>query len=75
MNRLTVLESNSSLAVRYVEDQTRHAREALKRLEKDVGRLESLVCPSTRVAQLAAPTDETVIRRVISNRLYTVEWL
>lgn len=45
MNRLTVLESNSSLTVRYVEDQTRYAREALKRLEKDVGRLESLVRP------------------------------
>lgn len=43
MNRLTVLESNSSLGVRYMEEQTKYVREALKRLEKDVGRLETLV--------------------------------
>jgi len=43
MNRLTTLESNSSLGVRYVEDQARYVREALKRLEQDVGRLETLV--------------------------------
>lgn len=44
MNRLTVLESNSSLGVRYMEEQTRYLREMLKRLEQDVGRLETLVC-------------------------------
>ena len=43
MNRLTVLEANSSLGVRYVEDQARYVREALKRLEQDIGRLETLV--------------------------------
>ncbi|KAF8320407.1 hypothetical protein DL93DRAFT_1838288 [Clavulina sp. PMI_390] len=42
MNRLTVLESNSTLGVRYMEEQTRYLRDALKRLEKDVGRLENL---------------------------------
>lgn len=46
MNRLTVLESNSSLGVRYMEEQTRYLREMLKRLEQDVGRLENLVCLS-----------------------------
>jgi hypothetical protein len=43
MNRLTVLETNSSLGIRYIEEQTRSVREALKRLEQDVGRLENMV--------------------------------
>lgn len=48
MNRLTVLESNSSLSVRYMEEQTRYIRDAIKRLEQDVGRLENLVSRVTR---------------------------
>ncbi|TDL19764.1 hypothetical protein BD410DRAFT_791930 [Rickenella mellea] len=42
MNRLTLLETNSTLYARYVEEQTRSVREALRRLEEDVGRLEGI---------------------------------
>lgn len=43
MTRLTALETNSTLILRYVEEQTRGLRDALRRLEEDVGRLEGLV--------------------------------
>ncbi len=43
MTRLTFLESNSSLYMRYVEEQSRSIREAMRRLEEDVGRLEGIV--------------------------------
>lgn len=43
MTRLTSLETNSSLYLRYVEEQSRSLREALRRLEEDVGRLEGIV--------------------------------
>ncbi|KAG1727066.1 UNC-like C-terminal-domain-containing protein [Suillus paluster] len=42
MTRLTLLESNHSLYVRYVEEQTTGVREVLRRLGEDVGRLESI---------------------------------
>ncbi|TDL23346.1 hypothetical protein BD410DRAFT_179226 [Rickenella mellea] len=42
MNRLTLFETNSTLYARYVEEQTRSVREALRRLEEDVGRLEGI---------------------------------
>ncbi|KAF8895228.1 UNC-like C-terminal-domain-containing protein [Infundibulicybe gibba] len=40
MNRLTALEANHTLYVRYVEQQTTGVHKLLKRLEEDVGRLE-----------------------------------
>ena len=43
MTRLSLLEANSTLYARYVEEQTRSVREALRRLEEDVGRIEGIV--------------------------------
>ncbi|KAG9121755.1 hypothetical protein FRC07_002156 [Ceratobasidium sp. 392] len=42
MNRLDVLERNSTLSLRYVEEQSYSVRQALRRLEEDVGRLKAL---------------------------------
>ncbi|KLO08128.1 hypothetical protein SCHPADRAFT_880858 [Schizopora paradoxa] len=42
MTRLSSLETNSTLYLRYVEEQSRSLREALRRLEEDVGRLEGI---------------------------------
>ncbi|KAK0185688.1 UNC-like C-terminal-domain-containing protein [Armillaria mellea] len=42
MNRLTALEGNHTLYVRYVEEQTTGVREVLRRLGEDVGRLDGL---------------------------------
>ncbi|KAK0201509.1 UNC-like C-terminal-domain-containing protein [Desarmillaria ectypa] len=42
MNRLTALEGNHTLYVRYVEEQTTGVREMLRRLGEDVGRLDGL---------------------------------
>ncbi|KAG9091922.1 hypothetical protein FRC06_000327 [Ceratobasidium sp. 370] len=42
MNRLDVLEQNSSLSLRYVEEQNYSVRQALRRLEEEVGRLKAL---------------------------------
>ena len=43
MNRLAMLETNTTLYQMYVEEQTLQVREALRRLEEDVGRLEGIV--------------------------------
>ncbi|KAG6337394.1 hypothetical protein ID866_1717 [Astraeus odoratus] len=43
MNRLTILEANHTLYVRYVEEQLAGVREVLKKLGEEVGRLESIV--------------------------------
>ena len=43
MNRLTVLEANTTLYARYVEEQTAGMREVLRRLTEDIGRLEGIV--------------------------------
>lgn len=43
MNRLTALEANHTLYVRYVEQQSTTIRDLLKRLGEDVGRLEGIV--------------------------------
>ena len=43
MNRLTALEANHTLYVRYVEQQSTAVRDLLKRLGEDVGRLEGIV--------------------------------
>ena len=43
MNRLAMLETNTTLYQKYVEEQTLQVREALRRLEEDVGRLEGIV--------------------------------
>ncbi|EJD54264.1 hypothetical protein AURDEDRAFT_148118 [Auricularia subglabra TFB-10046 SS5] len=40
MNRLAALEGNSTLVVRFVEQQALTIREALRRMEEDVGRLD-----------------------------------
>ncbi|KAG8939503.1 hypothetical protein FRC04_006256 [Tulasnella sp. 424] len=42
MNKLHVLEMNSTLGIRYVEEQTRSIRDVVRKLEEDVGRLEEL---------------------------------
>jgi hypothetical protein len=42
MNRLDMLERNSTLSLRYVEEQNHSVRQALRRLEEDVGRLKAL---------------------------------
>ncbi|KAG9076899.1 hypothetical protein FS749_011253 [Ceratobasidium sp. UAMH 11750] len=42
MNRLEVLEQNSTLSLRYVEEQNYSVRQALRRLEEEVGRLKAL---------------------------------
>ncbi|OJA10371.1 hypothetical protein AZE42_08711 [Rhizopogon vesiculosus] len=42
MTRLTLLEANHSLYVRYVEEQTAGVRDVLRRLGEDIGRLESI---------------------------------
>lgn len=43
MNRLSALESNHTLYVRYVEQQTNGMREVLRRLREEVGRVEGIV--------------------------------
>ena len=47
MNRLTALETNSSLYARFVEDHTASVREMIRKLGEEVGRLEGLVSPRT----------------------------
>ncbi|KIP02710.1 hypothetical protein PHLGIDRAFT_130592 [Phlebiopsis gigantea 11061_1 CR5-6] len=42
MNRLTALESNTSLYARFVEDHAASVREMLRRLNEDIGRLEGI---------------------------------
>lgn len=42
MTRLSLLEGNSTLYLRYVEEQTRSMRDALRRLEEDLGRIEGI---------------------------------
>ncbi|KAE9401729.1 hypothetical protein BT96DRAFT_596312 [Gymnopus androsaceus JB14] len=42
MNRLTALEANHTLYVRYVEEQTNGVREMIRRLGEDVGRLDGI---------------------------------
>ncbi|KAF5380640.1 hypothetical protein D9757_007002 [Collybiopsis confluens] len=42
MNRLTALEANHTLYVRYVEEQTNGVRDMIRRLAEDVGRLEGI---------------------------------
>ncbi|KAL5482391.1 hypothetical protein ACEPAI_8985 [Sanghuangporus weigelae] len=51
MTRLSALEANSTLYLRYVEEQTRFLRDALTRLEEDVGRLEGLSKATTQSFQ------------------------
>lgn len=43
MNRLTILEVNHTLYARYVEEQIAGVREVLRKLNEEVGRLESIV--------------------------------
>lgn len=43
MNRLTSLEANDTLYVRYVEEQTNGVREMIRRLSEDVGRVDGIV--------------------------------
>ncbi|KAH0832375.1 UNC-like C-terminal-domain-containing protein [Lanmaoa asiatica] len=42
MNRLTTLEANHTLYARYVEEQTAGVREVLRKLNEEIGRLESI---------------------------------
>lgn len=42
MNRLNMLEANTTLYNQYVQEQTLRLRDALRKLEEDVGRLEGL---------------------------------
>lgn len=43
MNRLTALETNTSLYARFVEEHAAGVREVLRRLSEDIGRLEGIV--------------------------------
>jgi hypothetical protein len=45
MNRVAVLEANTTLYARYVEEQIAGVREMMRRLSEDVGRLEGIVSP------------------------------
>lgn len=45
MNRLQMLEANSTLGIKYMEEQTRSLRNVVRKLEEDVGRLDALVRP------------------------------
>jgi hypothetical protein len=49
-NRISVLESNTTLYMQYVEIQNRSIREAIRKLEEEVGRLIGIVsCRNTNV--------------------------
>ncbi|KAJ3768476.1 hypothetical protein FB446DRAFT_650363 [Lentinula raphanica] len=57
MNRLSAVEANHTLYVRYVEQQTSSVREMIRQLSEDDGRLEGIVSISHLVYQFdAAPT-------------------
>ncbi|KIK69863.1 hypothetical protein GYMLUDRAFT_90851 [Collybiopsis luxurians FD-317 M1] len=51
MNRLTALEANHSLYVRYVEEQTNGVRDMIHRLAEDVGRLEGIGKAQSQIFQ------------------------
>lgn len=64
MNRLTVLESNTTLYTRYVEEQTAGVREVLRRLGEDVGRLEGISKAQAQMYQRSLVELERYKRRV-----------
>lgn len=43
MNRLSMLENNTTLYQKYVQEQTMRIHEGLRKLQEDVGRLEGIV--------------------------------
>ncbi|KAG8999751.1 hypothetical protein FRB93_013123 [Tulasnella sp. JGI-2019a] len=53
MNRLFVLETNSTLGMRYMEEQTRSMRHVVQKLEEDVGRLQGLGKSQQRLLERA----------------------
>jgi hypothetical protein len=57
MNRLTALETNTSLYARFVEDHTANVREMLRKLSEEVGRLEGLVGSIDSVSFMTQFTD------------------
>lgn len=75
MNRLTALEGNHTLYVRYVEEQSGVTKELIRRLSEDVGRMESLFKAQTQGYQRAMREWEKQRRRIemdyreLSNRV------
>lgn len=65
MNRLTTLEANHTLYARYVEEQTASVREVLRKLNEEVGRLESIV--SVPTLAINWHVDRTVALRLESD--------
>ena len=61
MTRIGALEMNATLYLRYVEEQTRFMREALRRLEEDLGRLEGI--GKAHAQHLQRATDEWAAQR------------
>ncbi|KAG8852955.1 hypothetical protein FRB96_008474 [Tulasnella sp. 330] len=53
MNRLHILETNSTLGMRYMEEQTRSVRHVVQKLEEDVGRLQGLGKSQQRLLERA----------------------
>ncbi|KAF9018968.1 hypothetical protein BDZ89DRAFT_1073417 [Hymenopellis radicata] len=64
MNRLTALEGNHTLYVRYVEEQTNGVRELIRRLGEDVGRLEGIGKAQTQTYQRRLREWEKQRRRI-----------
>ncbi|GJE92617.1 UNC-like C-terminal-domain-containing protein [Phanerochaete sordida] len=64
MNRLTALESNSSLYARFVEDHAASVREMLRRLSEDVGRLEGIGRAQAQMYQRSVGQFERQQRRL-----------
>ena len=62
MNRITMLELNTTLHARYVEENTVGVRELLKRLTEEIGRLEGIVRRSFLKAGSNALTTRGVYR-------------
>ncbi|KAG6850206.1 hypothetical protein H0H93_016385 [Arthromyces matolae] len=62
MNRLTALEANHTLYVRYVEQQTSGVREVLRRMGEDVGRLEGIVRAQEQAHSRSLKVSEERIR-------------
>ncbi|KAI5996010.1 hypothetical protein F5J12DRAFT_958574 [Pisolithus orientalis] len=66
MNKLTALEANHTLYARYVEEQITGAREVLRKLGEEVGRLESIEQMQSQIELLSRVNhlaDEVVLEK------------
>ncbi|KAI0698141.1 UNC-like C-terminal-domain-containing protein [Cytidiella melzeri] len=64
MNRLTALETNTSLYARFVEDHTANVREMLRKLSEEVGRVEGLGKAQAQMYQRSVGQFEQQQRRI-----------